>query len=105
MSREEFIELIGPYLDGELSGEERETVEGYLASSEEYRKLAAEAEELTRLAKTTGRPRSAMSAGERCSLKSAMAKRTNPSPSSAPGRAGWLPWPASRRCSSSDSSS
>ncbi|SVC38850.1 uncharacterized protein METZ01_LOCUS291704, partial [marine metagenome] len=32
MSREKFIELIGPYLDGELSEEERETVEGYLAS-------------------------------------------------------------------------
>ena len=56
MSREEFIELIGPYLDGELSGEERETVEGYLASSEEYRKLAAEAEELTRLAKNDRPP-------------------------------------------------
>tara|TARA_B100000929_G_scaffold120075_1_gene95192 strand:+ start:137 stop:604 length:468 start_codon:yes stop_codon:yes gene_type:complete len=56
MSREEFTRLIGPYLDGELSEEERETVEKYLADSEEYRKLAAEAEELTRLAKNDRPP-------------------------------------------------
>ena len=56
MSREEFTRLIGPYLDGELSEEERKTVEGLLAGSEEYRKLAAEAEELTRLAKNDRPP-------------------------------------------------
>ncbi|MEE3295968.1 MAG: zf-HC2 domain-containing protein [Planctomycetota bacterium] len=56
MSREEFTRLLGPYLDGELSEEQRETVERYLASSEEYRKLAAEAEELTRLAKNDRPP-------------------------------------------------
>ena len=56
MSREEFTRLIGPYLDGELSEEERKTVEGLLADSEEYRKLAAEAEELTRLAKNDRPP-------------------------------------------------
>ena len=56
MSREEFTRLLGPYLDGELSEEQRETVEGYLAGSEEYRKLAAEAEELTRLAKNDRPP-------------------------------------------------
>ena len=56
MSREEFTRLLGPYLDGELSEEQRETVEGYLAGSEEYRKLAAEAEELSRLAKNDRPP-------------------------------------------------
>lgn len=56
MSREEFTRLLGPYLDGELSEEQRETVERYLAGSEEYRKLAAEAEELTRLAKNDRPP-------------------------------------------------
>ena len=56
MSREEFTRLLGPYLDGELSGEQRETVERYLAGSEEYRKLAAEAEALTRLAKNARPP-------------------------------------------------
>ena len=56
MSREEFPRLLGPYLDGELSEDQRETVERYLAGSEEYRKLAAEAEELTRLAKNDRPP-------------------------------------------------
>jgi len=51
MSREEFKKLIGPYLDGELSTEEREKVEEYLAGSEEYRLLASETEDLTRLAR------------------------------------------------------
>ena len=56
MSREEFTRLLGPYLDGELSEEQRETGARYLAGSEEYRKLAAEAEERTRLAKNDRPP-------------------------------------------------
>ena len=51
MSREEFSKLIGPYLDGELSVKEREKVEEYLAGSEEYRQMAAETEELIRIAR------------------------------------------------------
>lgn len=51
MSREEFSKLIGPYLDNELSAEDREKVDAYLASSEEYRQMASELEELTRLAR------------------------------------------------------
>ena len=72
MSREEFTRLLGPYLDGELSGEQRETVERYLAGSEEYRKLAAEAEELTRLAKNDRR-------GQRAPWAPPVRKRSHPS--------------------------
>ena len=56
MSREEFSKLIGPYLDGELSAEEREKVEEYLAGSEEYRHMASEIEGLTRIARADAPP-------------------------------------------------
>ena len=56
MSREEFSKLIGPYLDGELSAKEREEVEEYLAGSEEYRCMAAETEELIRIAREDAPP-------------------------------------------------
>jgi anti-sigma factor RsiW len=56
MSREEFSKLIGPYLDGELSAEEREKVEEYLAGSEEYRHMAAEIEGLTRIVREDAPP-------------------------------------------------
>ena len=46
MFHEEFSKLIGPYLDGELSAEEREKVENCLADSAECRQLASELEEL-----------------------------------------------------------
>ena len=56
MSREEFSQLIGPYLDGELSAEEREKVEEYLAGSEEYRHMASEIEGLTRIVRADAPP-------------------------------------------------
>ena len=56
MPREEFSKLIGPYLDGELSAEEREKVEEYLAGSDEYRRMAAEIEGLTRIVREDAPP-------------------------------------------------
>ena len=56
MSHEEFSKLIGPYLDGELSAEEREKVENCLADSAECRQLASELEELDRVARGDSPP-------------------------------------------------
>ena len=56
MSHEEFSKLIGPYLDGELSAEEREKVENCLADSAEFRQLASELEELDRVARGDSPP-------------------------------------------------
>ena len=56
MSHEEFSKLIGPYLDGALSAEEREKVENCLADSAECRQLASELEELDRVARGDSPP-------------------------------------------------
>lgn len=56
MSREEFNKLIGPYLDGELSVEEHEKVEKYLAGSAEYRQLASDFEQLDSIARADTPP-------------------------------------------------
>ena len=56
MSHEEFSKLIGPYLDGELSAEEREKVENCLADSAECRQMASELEELDRVARGDSPP-------------------------------------------------
>ena len=56
MSHEEFSKLIGPYLDGELSAEEREKVENCLADSAECRQLASELEKLDRVARGDSPP-------------------------------------------------
>ena len=56
LSREEFSELIGPYLDGELSAEECQKVENCLADSAECRQQAADLEALDRIARGDSPP-------------------------------------------------
>ena len=56
MSHEEFSKLIGPYLDGELSAEEREKVEKCLADSADCRQQASDLEKIDRLAREDSPP-------------------------------------------------
>ncbi len=56
LSHEEFSKLIGPYLDGELSTEDRQAVENCLAGSADCRQLAADLEKLDRVARGDSPP-------------------------------------------------
>ena len=56
LSQEEFSKLIGPYLDGELSTEDRQKVEQCLADSAECRQQAADLEALDRIARKDSPP-------------------------------------------------
>ena len=56
LSHEEFSKLIGPYLDGELSTEEREKVERSLAGSADCRQQASELEKIDRVARADSPP-------------------------------------------------